>query len=92
MSIFDDLVEEIQNDIRLLLNTPDKIPNYMTQKQLNAILDEISKMAYIKNPKKFYPYYPKGMADACWIADHPLVIKLNRILDIYINQEIDGED
>jgi hypothetical protein len=41
----------------------------------------------LRDPEKFFPYFPKGIADACWIPDHPLVFKLNEIVDIYNNRK-----
>ena len=87
MSYFEELVEETKNEIRILLRDPDKRPNYMTHAQLNGVQSEISKMDRIRDPQKFYPYYPKGMADACWPDNHPLVIKLNKLWDMYMNEE-----
>ena len=85
MSNFDRLVEETKEDIRTLLRNPDVRPAYMTYDQLRDVQSDICKMVRVRDPEKFYPYYPKGMADACWLPDHPLVIKLNKIADMYIN-------
>ncbi len=85
MSNFDELVEKIKNEIRTMLRDSDKRPDYMTHAQLSDVQNEICKMARIRDFKKFVPYYPKGMADACWPSDHPLVIKLNKLLDMYMN-------
>ncbi len=85
MDCFDELVEETKNEIRILLKNPDKRPDYMTDAQLRDVQSEISKMVRIRDPQKFYPYYPKGVADACWPDDYPLVIKLNKLWDIYMN-------
>lgn len=32
---------------------------------------------------------PKGMADACRLPEHPLVIRLNKITDVYMNENSD---
>ena len=87
MAGFDELIEETKSEIRVLLRNPDVRPVYMTYDQLRDVQSEICRMARIRDPEKFFPYYPKGMADACWGTDHPLVIKLNKILDLYINRE-----
>lgn len=87
MSNFDELVEEIKKEIRTMLRNSDKRPDYMTHSQLSDIQNEISKMAHARDFKKFVPYYPKGLADACWPSDHPLVIKLNKLFDMYIKYD-----
>ncbi len=85
MNNFDQLVNETKNEIRVLLKNPDLRPYYMTHDQLSEIQSDICKMARVRDPEKFYPYYPKGIADACWLPDHPLVVKLNKIADMYMN-------
>lgn len=87
MTKFDELIGETRREIRILLRNPDVRPAFMTYNQLRDVQSEICRMARIRDPEKFFPYYPKGMADACWLPDHPLVIKLNLILDLYINRE-----
>lgn len=87
MAGFDELIEETKSEVRVLLRNPDVRPDYMKYDQLRYVQSEICRMARIRDPEKFFPYYPKGMADACWLTDHPLVIKLNKILDLYINRE-----
>ncbi len=87
MAGFDELIEETKSEIRVLLRNPDVRPDYMKYDQLRDVQSEICRMARIRDPEKFFPYYPKGMADACWLPDHPLVIKLNKILDLYIKRE-----
>ena len=87
MAKFDELIEETKSEIRILLRNPDVRPAFMTYDQLRDVQSEICRMARVRNPEIFFPYYPKGMADACWLPDHPLVIKLNLILDLYINRE-----
>ena len=87
MAGFDELIEETKSEIRVFLRNPDVRPAYMTYDQLRDVQSEICRMARIRDPEKFFPYYQKGMADACWLTDHPLVIKLNKILDLYIYRE-----
>ena len=87
MAGFDELIEETKSEIRVLLRNPDVRPDYMKYDQLRDVQSEICRMARIRDPEKFFPYFPKGMADACWLPDHPLVIKLNKILDLYIKRE-----
>ncbi len=87
MAEFDELIKETKREIRVFLRNPDVRPDDMKYDQLRDVQSEICRMARIRDPEKFFPYYPKGMADACWLPDHPLVIKLNKILDLYINRE-----
>lgn len=87
MAEFDELIKETKREIRVFLRNPDVRPDYMKYDQLRDVQSEICRMARIRDPEKFFPYYPKGMADASWLPDHPLVIKLNKILDLYINRE-----
>ena len=87
MAEFDELINETKRDIRVFLRNPNVRPDDMKYDQLRDVQSEICRMARIRDPEKFFPYYPKGMADACWGPDHPLVIKLNKILDLYINRE-----
>ena len=84
---FDELIEETKNEIRVLLRNPDIRPSYMTYDQLRDVQSEICRMTRIRDPEKFFPYFPKGIADACWLPDHPLVVKLNEIVDLYNNRE-----
>ena len=87
MAEFDEIIKETRREIRVFLRNPDVRPDYMKYDQLRDVQSEICRMARIRDPEKFFPYYPKGMADACWLPDHPLVIKLNKILDLYIKRE-----
>ena len=87
MSEFDKLVDETKEEIRMMLKNPDERPYYMSHDQLSDVQSEICRMARIKDPEKFYPYYPKGMADACWLPDNSLVIKLNKIVEMYVNKD-----
>lgn len=92
MDVFDKLVKETKEEIRVLLRSPDLRPSYMTHDQLSEVQSEICKMSRIRNPEKFCPYYPKGIADACWLPNHPLVIKLNKIADIYMNSNLGSQE
>ena len=87
MAEFDEIIKETRREIRVVLRNPDVRPDYMKYDQLRDVQSDICRMARIRDPEKFFPYYPKGMADACWLPDHPLVIKLNKILDLYIKRE-----
>ena len=87
MAEFDEIIKETRREIIVFLRNPDVRPDYMKYDQLRDVQSEICRMARIRDPEKFFTYYPKGMADACWLPDHPLVIKLNKILDLYIKRE-----
>lgn len=63
MARFDELIEETKNEIRVLLRNPDIRPSYMTYDQLRDVQSEICRMARIRDPEKFFPYFPKGIAD-----------------------------
>ena len=69
MTEFDRLVQETKEEIRALLKNPNIRPSFMTCDQLRDVQGEICRMAYVRDSDKFYPYYPKGMAEACWEAD-----------------------
>ena len=90
MNSFDKLAEETKEEIRTLLRNPDVRPAYMSYDQLRDVQSEICRMVRVRDPEKFYPYFPKGIADACWLPDHPLVVKLNMIADMYIKSEVDN--
>ena len=87
MTRFDELIEETKKEIRVFLRNPDVRPADMTYDQLCDVQSEICRMARIRDPEKFFPYFPKGMADSCWSPDHPLVVKLNKFVDLYVNRE-----
>lgn len=88
MAAIDRLVAETKEEIRVLLRNPDKRPSFMTYDQLRDVQSEICRMILIRDPEKFWPYYPKGMADACWPLDHPIVEKLNMIAEMYANDDL----
>ena len=50
-------------------------PSYMSDQQLEAIVEELDKMDRIRDEKVFYPYYPKGIADS-WDYKDPLAKKI----------------
>ena len=84
MATFDRLVQETKEEIRILLKNPDIRPSFMTCDQLRDVQREICQMAYVRDPDRFYPYYPRGMAEACWSTDNTLVKKLDLIAELYI--------
>ena len=92
MVAFDTLVQEMKEEIRFLLKNPDIRPSFMTCDQLRDVQSEICRMAYVRDSDRFYPYYPKGMADACWPTEHPLVKKLNLIAELYVNGDLNKSD
>ena len=85
---FDRLVRETKEEIRILLKNSEIRPSFMTCDQLRDVQGEICRMAYVRDPDKFYPYYPKGMAEACWPTDHPFVKKLNLIAELYMKSDL----
>ena len=85
---FDRLVRETKEEIRILLKNSDIRPSFMTCDQLRDVQGEICRMAYVRDPDRFYPYYPKGMAEACWPTDHPFVKKLNLIAELYMKSDL----
>lgn len=66
MAEFDELIKETKREIRVFLRNPDVRPDDMKYDQLRDVQSEICRMARIRDPEKFFPYYPKGMAvDTC---------------------------
>lgn len=63
MTKFDELIGETRREIRILLRNPDVRPAFMTYDQLRDVQSEICRMARVRDPEKFFPYYPEGMAD-----------------------------
>ena len=81
-SRFEDLVAEVKSDIQELLDYPEVMPSYMKESQLRMTLEELDKMARIKNINEFLPYYPRGISDS-WDFNDKLGQKLMRLLDVY---------
>lgn len=63
MAEFDELIKETKREIRVFLRNPDVRPDYMKYDQLRDVQSEICRMARIRDPEKFFPYYPKGISD-----------------------------
>ena len=80
---FHTLVKETKSRIRIFMEDKEGRPSYMSDQQLEAIVEELDKMDRIRDEKVFYPYYPKGIADS-WDYKDPLAKKLLDILDIYV--------
>ena len=83
MSDFHTLVKETKSRIRIFMEDKEGRPSYMSDQQLEAMVEELDKMDRIRDEKVFYPYYPKGIADS-WDYKDPLAKKLLDILDIYV--------
>lgn len=83
MSDFHTIVKETKSKIRVLMDDKEGRPFYMSDQQLETIVEELDKMDRIRDRRVFYPYYPKGIADS-WDYKDPLAKKLLDILDIYV--------
>ena len=79
---FNHLVDEVTEEIFSLLKNPENMPEYMMDRQLRSILEELGTMKCSLRHYDFHPYYPKGIAD-CWMPDDPLGNKLMDVLDVY---------
>lgn len=82
MEKFQCMMEEVRALVKEKIENRDHRPDYMLEKQLYAILDELDQMEKIRNIRLFYPYYPKGIAD-CWDESNPLTAKLLDLLELY---------
>lgn len=82
MEKFDEIIEETKVFVREQIMNRDNRPNYMSEKQLYSILDELEKMDQIRNKDLFFPYYPKGIEDS-WNYSEPLADKLLKLLEVY---------
>lgn len=83
MSDFHTLVKETKSRIWIFMEDKGCRPSYMSDQQLEAIVEELDKMDRIRDEKVFYPYYPKTIVDG-WDYKDPLEKKLLDILDIYV--------
>lgn len=81
MADFHSMVEEVRTLINAKLRDRAR-PQYMLERQLHAILDEIDKMDRIRDAGQFFPYYPKGISES-WNCLDPLGLKLSELLDAY---------
>lgn len=82
MDTFHELIQNTIKETEYYIDKYDIRPKYMTDKQLNMIIEELEKMDKIRNCEIFFPYYPKGVAD-CWDFEDPLAEKLLFVIDIY---------
>lgn len=82
MKSFQMVLEETRRLVKENLTNKDRLPSYMSEKQLIFILDELNKMERIRDIHLFYPYYPKGITDS-WDYSNPLGIKLLELLELY---------
>lgn len=82
MTDFQSAVEEVTALVQDKLKNKGDRPNYMLEKQLYFILDELDKMERIRDIHLFYPYYPKGIADS-WDYSDQLTVKLFDLLELY---------
>ncbi|MCM1084180.1 MAG: hypothetical protein NC428_11985 [Clostridium sp.] len=82
MENFGSMLEEVKTLVQDEINNPSKRPDYISETQLYAILDELNKMGRIRNSRLFYPYYPRGLADS-WSFSNQLGDKLLNLLELY---------
>lgn len=82
MKDFQSMVEETKVLVQKEIENKGHRPDYILEKQLYFILDELDKMGRIRNIHMFHPYYPKGIADT-WDYSNPLTIRLLELLDSY---------
>lgn len=82
MENFDAMLEEVKALVQDKINDPEKRPDYMSETQLCAILNELDKMGRIRNSHLFFPYYPRGIADS-WSFSNQLGDKLLNLLELY---------
>ena len=81
MKNFHEAVESAKALVQSCLDQSDR-PGYMTEEQLSMIWKELDTMDKLRDPGKFYPYYPKGIADS-WARNDPLAERLLEVLDLY---------
>ena len=84
MKDFQSLVEETKVLVQKEIENKDTRPDYILEKQLYFILDELDKMERIRDIHLFHPFYPKGIADT-WDYSNPLAIRLLELLELYRN-------
>lgn len=83
MDHFGEKIEHVKSDIRKMLEDSEKLPWYMSVRQLNMTIDELDKMNQLRDKNRFVPYYPKGIAD-CWAQKDRLGEELLEISDLYM--------
>ena len=84
MKDFQSLVEETKVLVQKEIENKDNRPDYILEKQLYVILDELDKMERIRDIHLVHPFYPKGIADT-WDYSNPLAIRLLELLELYRN-------
>lgn len=82
MDQFHEIINEVKSLVENEILNKDTLPEYMSEKQLYFILDELKKMDRIRNSKLFFPYYPKGIVDD-WDYSNQLTEKLLEVLEVY---------
>ena len=76
------LINDAKSDIENIRNHPETMPYYMSESQLEMIVNELDSMVCNKGQGSFFPYFPKGIAD-CWDYNDNLAKKLMFIAEIY---------
>ena len=79
MDEFQSMVEETKALVQKEIKNKDNGPDFILEKQLYLILEELDKMERIRDIHLFHQYYPKGIAD----YSNPLAIRLLELLESY---------
>ena len=82
MDEFQSMVEETKALVQKEIKNKDNVPDFILEKQLYLILEELDKMERIRDIHLFHPYYPQGIADS-WDYSNPLAIRLLELLESY---------
>ena len=79
MDEFQSMVEETKALVQKEIKNKDNRPDFILEKQLYLILEELDKMERIRD---IHLFYPKGIADT-WDYSNPLAIRLLELLESY---------
>lgn len=82
MRNFQSMIEEAQNLVRDELENREHRPDYISEKQLCLISDELDKMQQIRNIRLFCPHYPRTIIDG-WDHSDPLANTLLALVELY---------
>lgn len=82
MEQFHEIINDVKSLVKNEILNKDTRPEYMSEKQLYFILDELEKMEQIQSSKLFFPYYPRGIVDS-WDFSNQLTEKLFELLEAY---------
>lgn len=79
---FQSMIEDVKSLLQKKLLNKENLPNYMQEKTINLILEELDYMVKIRNINLFYPTYPIMIVDS-WDYSDVIGTKLLELLDIY---------